>query len=199
MRAGTQPGALDQRHGGQGGATDDVGRTRGGFQVGGGLGIKALFTQAVGQCLGAGLAHIPHHHTLDRPHGTHGLRNQARDTARAHDQQRARILARQIVRAQRGRARRAVDGDDVTIHLRNRNARLGAVQVVRGVQAGQALVRVLGKDVDDLHAEVTPVAPGRHDQRGAMGSARLNGVDMPRGHSRALAESLAQGGNDGVE
>ncbi|KAG1246281.1 hypothetical protein G6F65_020767 [Rhizopus arrhizus] len=71
--------------------------------------------------------------------------------------------------------------------------------VVRGVQAGQAQVGVLGKDVDDLHAEIAAVAPGRHDQRGAVGGAGLDGMDVPPGHRGALAEGVAQGGDDGVE
>ncbi|MNT77379.1 hypothetical protein D3C72_2164830 [compost metagenome] len=67
------------------------------------------------------------------------------------------------------------------------------------MQARQALVRVFRKDVDDLDAEIAALAPGRHDQRGAVGIARLEGVDVARGHRGAAAKRFPQGGNDGVK
>ncbi len=200
VAARAQPGALNQRRGGERGAAHDVGLCRGGSQIAGDAGLQPVRPPGIDQRRRPGRRARPDLDLLDRQHGAIGLRKQCRHAAGADHQQAPRIGPRQPGRGQRRGRCGAARGDLVAVDLCQRRAAARVVQHVGRVQPGQALRGVAGKDVDGLDAQVTPGAPRRHDQHRALHTVCAGQrVRVPQRHFAAFDEHPRQGLDQRVE
>ena len=165
MNAGREPGAVHQRLRRKRRAGNDIRSAHRRLEV-----AHRGHRQAVGRHRARRGARVrrcpaPQAHALDRPHMRMGFDQAARLSSRSDHDEMTRVAPRERTRREGRCARRAPRGDLVAVEKRQRLAVARVEQRVDGVHRTLAALAVAGKHRDELDADPTPGAPGRHQQQ----------------------------------
>jgi hypothetical protein len=155
--------------------------------------VEAVVGEPLGEAVGVGAGSVPERDPADRADGGVRRHQHGGQGTGTDDQVMAGIGPRQIARGQGRRRGGAALGDRLAVHDRDRRACPGVKEQIEAVDGGQVQRLVARRDLDDLHAQMAVLLPGRHDQQRRIRLARArDGVVMPDWCCAPLGEAPPQ-------
>ena len=188
-----EPRASDQRIDRQRRAADDVGARHRSLEVRRHLGAEARAVQPSGQPFGQPRIDVPDRDILDGAHCAEGIGQVVRDASRAHHQQAAGILPREVARRQRRGRGGAPVGDLAAVQHRQVPPGPNIEEKIGRGQRRYSHVRISRIDVHDLDPAQASRVPRRHQKQGRVRQPlQRDGVVVPQRRHRACPEHLPQ-------